>query len=1567
MDIDALNASTLKAYEAKPSWLKEHYGIEQTVLAGGYGYRQILELVQNGADAILEARDHDLPSADGNRVHVMLRGSRLYVANTGASLSPEGVEALLGSHSSPKRGNQIGRFGLGFKSLLKLDGRIDLLTRTSGGIRFDPQRCRDELQQRFKVTDAPGLRLAWSLDASEREADDVCAELAWAETIVRVEVQAPHTLEYLRQEIRAFPAEFLLFFPVPIQLVLDDSEQPPREVRVHVDADHYVLHDGANASRWRVTSRDIRIVDRRALDDATHIHARESVPLTWAVPLEGRREEAGRFWAFFPTHTPTYVPGILNAPWKLNSDRNAIIGGEWNTALMAEAASLVADTLPRLSSPEDPARPLDSFPRQLERRDEDAAPLVEALWKKLETAVIIPDAAGMLQEGRDLWRHPRESAELVKQWQVLADPEDSTRFVHSSCLERQRNSRLNVLAERLADQKNATASGMLQRYEAASWFKVVASSEVAEAIPVLKLAEGYKNDCKPEEWHKIRPQLAIILSETGELLTASQVVLAPDGTNIPGRASVARVLHDDAEAKRILAEVMKVQAPDDDMWEQVLRESMPNIRHYPPEANDGGWRAFWSRLRQAPAGVRDRFVQLHRSEIRIRRRDGAWHTADEVLLPGALIASDDTSGNKNVLVDDVIHSGDSTILEAIGVCDIPDGDVGPDQYDRVAGKDTLGEWLQACRRNYKDTHDNSASRNYLEPFSLTMPKGFGFLTQLNGRPNARLTQQYLKRIAQGAFSESVQFGHSTTPSKYPKIDVPHPLLWFLLRHGLVEIGDTAVRLAAVIARRNERALSKLPACNEWSAVFDKLQHAFPNVQPNSDDINVLWLTLIETFVTPETVAADTLTDLWAASAKDGVVPEALPSSRGPVPLGGVFVTNSPDLARHARTSERIVVTLDEKALNLWIENGAHDLAELMSPKYSGQMGPVGLLASTMPELAEVLLDEVKDTARCQPVSGLNLVITEHVEAIPCLMWGNALLLDLEQLALQSRADRLQRLLNEVAAAEWLKHKPEEALRILGDAQVDKLRAKVAQGATLAERLLLAVGNRVEPLRQALGGLENMDFIQQCEPLKLAELTLAQVGPATLTILKDTLEAEGLKPPSRWNKAEARTFVASVGFPVEFAASSEARREPEESISGPIELPPLHDFQQEVMQGIEALLASGTTRRRAVVSLPTGGGKTRVTVEAAVRLVLAPEGSRRSVVWVAQTDELCEQAVQAFRQVWINLGAQRTDLRIVRLWGGNPNPAAQTSDQPVVVIASIQTLNSRMGADGLGWLSNPGLVVVDECHHAITPSYTSLLRWLDAEAQRLGAPQRDEPPILGLSATPFRTDDEESQRLAKRFDNRWLPSDQQALHTRLRTQGVLARAVYEALESGAKLLDEEIERLAKLPEPWEGLDFENLLEAINQRLAGDTKRNELLVDHIRQYAEQSILFFTNSVQHAEEMSARLNLAGIPAAAVSGNTPAVARRYFLDRFQRGEIRVLCNHSVLTTGFDAPRTDMVLIARQVFSPVRYMQMVGRGLRGEKNGGTADCRIVTVVDNLGRFQNRHPYDYCRQYFEGA
>ena len=696
-----------------------------------------------------------------------------------------------------------------------------------------------------------------------------------------------------------------------------------------------------------------------------------------------------------------------------------------------------------------------------------------------------------------------------------------------------------------------------------------------------------------------------------------------------------------------------------------------------------------------------------------------------------------------MLVDAETHSEDAASLAALGVSEFPSGTLGPGKYDDVIqGHDGLSEWLSSCRRHYQQNVNAAATWSYLEPRRLTLPKGWMFLPMLAGSANAKLTGRMLGAIGRGEFSAQLDFKHSTV-ANYQTIQVPHPLPWFALRHGSVRIGETTVPLATVVVRRHLPVLAKIP---DWRDLLPALEKLPADTPPPNPDLRSLWDALAKLMATPAALRDDSLRELWVAAASDGFAPESLHTDTGDIPLSEVFVTTSLDLARRARTPQRIVVTLDDAALTLWLGKGARDLSELVGAAWETIAAPAGLLTSIIPELGAldadgatplVLRRDIIETARCLPVSTLMLKIAGSCEAVPCLMWQNTLLVDWEQLSPLVRAERLRLLLNEVAAAGWLTCEQAEALRRLGDAQVDERRAKVAAGGSLAEKLLLAMDGKSAPLLAALGDLATKDFIQQCTPHQLAELTLAQFGPATLSVLRNALAAEGLKPPARWNTAEARAFVACIGFPVEFAASPEARREAEEFISGPIELPPLHDFQDEVLEGIRKLVGSGTTRRRAVVNLPTGGGKTRVTVEAAVRLVLAPESDRRSVIWIAQTDELCEQAVQAFRQVWLNLGAQRTDLRIVRLWGGNPNPAIRETDKPLVVVASIQTLSSRMGADELEHLEHPGMVVVDECHHAIAPTYTKLLQWLDAAAPRAGEPQRDEPPIIGLSATPFR--------------------------------------------------------------------------------------------------------------------------------------------------------------------------------------------------------------------------------------
>lgn len=1563
--IGSLNEFTvemLNSYRASSNTIREHYGIELSVLAGAYGYRQVLELVQNAADALPPGCEAGAAAPGPNKIHVMLRENRLYVANTGAPLSVEGLRALLWSNMSPKRGKQIGRFGVGFKSLLKLEGRIDIFTRASGAIRFDPDRCRQELSKEFGLPDVPGLRLAWPLPEDERRKDPLLDELSWSETIVRVEINSGDSLSQLQDEIRRFPAEFLLFIPPDTHMDLDDGVSTRRELRVAVDERWRVLKDGVNETRWLVATREVQITDEAARHDATEVHWREIAPVSWAVPKSVHGEQAGRFWAFFPTQSLTYVPGILNAPWKLNSDRSAIVPGAWNSALMSEAASLIAETISLLSSPTDPGRLLDAFPRQMVW-GEVAAPFVNSLWTALTKEVFLPDGVGELRPATSLCRPPTDTKALLERWCKLAGPAERARYVHPTCLRFQRTSRLNELAERLAKGVHSPKLPGLRHSSAKTWFQQVSVLQPEAAVEVLRLAEEFKK-LDQRAWSACRSDVEIVLTEDNRLVSAGSAVMARAGSAIPGRSVVHEAITADSEAARILRDVLGVPDPDYNGWYDVLERAKPNESS---TAAGESWREFWALLREATDDAQAKYLEQHWRAIRCLRVDGEWVLPHETLLPGRVVGHTDSLDNRAFLVDQEFHSKDTNLLRQLRVSDWPNGDYefSLKQEKLLKGRlQLLEEWVIRQREAYRKNpnHRNRPDNSLLWAKDFVLPEAAELLNRLTGPPRSRLTSLILDRWKRGDFPATLKFGHSTREI-YIDEDVPHPLPWLLLRYGTVEIGSASVRLAALFARREEVGLDAYRESRNIRGRLDCLVSHSPPVELESTDIQAMWQALLKVALNETCVEPSCLIKLWAGAAKDGVVPDLLPGPSGSVAIDEVLVTTSPALADAVVKTGRLAVRLDERTLRTWVGRGATDLAAIVRLDPAEAQCSPELLAETFPDLLEVTKEEIHDSAMCVPVPGLNVRIQDGSDLIPlpCLYCEGRLLVDLEALESVSRADRYGVLVDELTASDWLSCTPDEARRLLGEAGVDARRAAVAAGATLTERLLLAVGRRREPLIEALGELAELSLIQQCDGTQLSELTLAHLGPLALHRLHQALRDEGLNPPAAPNPEANLVFVTSLGFPPEFATSPDARREPEVIISGPLPLPQLHGFQEEVKAGIREILDGCTPRRRGVVSLPTGGGKTRVTVQAAVEFVLKPEGENRSVVWIAQTDELCEQAVQAFRQVWVNCGAERTDLRIVRLWGGQPVPAPAASGRPVVVLATIQTLNQRLRLPEYCWLLNPGLVIVDECHHAIAPSYSRVLHWLDGGRR---VPDSLAIPVIGLSATPFRTDEEESARLAQRFDRFWLPADQHTLHQRLRDEGILAQVDYQELPSPSELIETELQQLSALPSEDDGFKLQTILNAINNRMGGNELRNAMLVEHLRAAREQSILLFANSVRHSVEMAARLNLAGIPAAAVSATTPRATRRYFLDRFQSGEVRVLCNHSVLTTGFDAPKTDLVLIARIVFSPIRYMQMVGRGLRGEKNGGTQRCRIVTVVDNLGRFKDRLAYHYCRKHY---
>jgi superfamily II DNA or RNA helicase len=671
-------------------------------------------------------------------------------------------------------------------------------------------------------------------------------------------------------------------------------------------------------------------------------------------------------------------------------------------------------------------------------------------------------------------------------------------------------------------------------------------------------------------------------------------------------------------------------------------------------------------------------------------------------------------------------------------------------------------------------------------------------------------------------------------------------------------------------------------------------------------------------------------------------PKIVRTAIGTVEHSQCYVTQSSTLAAAALEAEVPAIVLSSSACALWLSRGAQDLESHIKIETSSKAETPVPLIEVVPEFAEILIDEARDGAFVRFVSGLALRVAGKPVKKPCILEAQDLLLDREQFdGLPWRA-QMEVLIAEAINAKWFSGDAAAALDQLLKHSVLRLRASVAEGHDLPDRLLRAVRRNPKQLFDSFdeGTRSAISKDVARDGRKLAELALHVHGPAALAHLSEALKDNGLKPPSKWGTQEARDFVTALGFPPEFSVSPSQKRPPELAVSGPMPLGPLHPYQAEIVDELAPIIGRRGVKARAKISLPTGAGKTRVAVEAAVRHVLSANVGMKCVLWVAQTDELCEQAVQSFRQVWSNSGQDWTELRIVRLWGGNPDPTPSGDDVPTTVIATIQTLTSRLGSDRLGFLEDCALVVIDESHHAITTSYTRLLDSFVPEEPTEDA--EDMPPVIGLTATPFRGRNEEETRwLANRFARRMLPSAerQSELYEDLRRDGILSTVEAEALRHDIpfKFTEEELEHLRR---------FNEFPESALQRLADDQDRNELIVDRVQEAVESGpVLLFANSVEHAQHLTARLCLSGVPAASIYAGTDVAVRQYFIRQFLEGRIKVLANYQVLATGFDAPKTATIVISRPVFSPVRYMQMVGRGLRGPKNGGTETCKIITVV----------------------
>lgn len=1510
-------AKARRAYEAQPLLLREHAHQEESYRTGGYAQRQVFELAQNAADALARA---DRPG----RVELRLTEDALYCANEGQVFDRRGLEAISFAHLSSKRGEEMGRFGLGFKSLLGVSDSPQVFSR-SISIGFDRIAAAAALRVAAPdATEFPILRWPTLIDpVSAMEHDPVLRELAWASTIVRVPLRerAPHLVEHIRD----FPAEFLLLAPHIAEMRLANAQQADAfEQTVScetLDGPRRRLRGGGNSADWLVWHRHHE-PSEEALAEVGQTIRRKRVRVSYAVALEDATS-LGRFWAYFPLQDQTSARGIHNAPWRVSDDRTTMIQGAFNTELLDVLGGLIVEAMPWLTTAEDPARHFDYLPARGREAQYDADRyLADTIPNLAREVPCVPNGLGVLTKPDELVVLNSDvrfgHGTFVTYERHANDPAASP---HSSCYTTvTRRARLRSLVR--------PTEGRIAPNEtpADKWLeRLVAPPDDNRCRAALDVVFAVDDESLRREFLTAR-----ILPDTGGTLhdLRSTKTLFISGTVLSGTTGLQVMRESFASHVLTGKRLLQLGFEPVDATAELRRLLGAASRKWGAHE----WDALWGVIPEVSARTVEELLTNHVAqggELRIRARSGKWVSPYEAIVPGIVEPL-----SANLTVDERYHEDHLPQLRLIGVGRRP-------QHTAAGLRDlTFLEYLRLTREQYV-AQVKGATRPPKDACNFVSGRALGSLYVL---PRFQDTNDevacaaWTRELLEANLPVTEDFGHINT-RRFPPIQVQAPHIWAAARYGLIETAWGNRPATATLHPDLREHAPLLPvatydAAGRLSTIRDL--HEVPGE---------VWAQFIERH--PQGGNATTLGALLVVAASDNEI-----AGRNWKRIPAMVGTS----ATSAIAAETLVATTEEELRVL--EGGSHphvfvrdtgecerligvfgcqSAATFLTVEHDVETPgePIALLDrfSGLRRLASTRLDDwtvVSGADLYRSVTTPEGTTRDSVEVafVDSEPGGRILhVTDLDD----------HELLTHISERFDLGLDDHGVTRVLEDTKDQDVRLKISQcrlATTIADKLaaLLPDGALESKLPRGLLNVvrETTDHSED----HIAELLHQVHGYNVLIELKHLLAEAGFDTPTTWaGSPGAVGFVRSLEMPVEYAGSSSATLGPEVTVLGPPGLPTLHPYQKELRDLIRDLIRTDPAER-ALMYLPTGAGKTRVSIEALVEAIRAGD-VRGPVLWIAQTEELCEQAVQTWSTVWREFGDR--PLKVYRLW--STNNVGDSADVVSVIVATDAKLASIRDRDEYQWLPrrvHP--IVLDEAHGAIATGITETLRWLGIEGKRT------DRPFLGLTATPFRGGEDATKRLVSRFGNNLLNVLGDDPYKTLQDEGVLARVEHRELAGGEFRLE-----ASELPHYEK---FHDVPKSVLDRIGKDQARTQALVDDIaRLPADWPVLVFTASVLSAQILAALLRLKDIDASSVSGATPVYERRRIVEDFRHGALRVVTNCNVLTEGFDAPAVRALYIARPTFSPNAYVQMVGRGLRGPKNGGKEECLVVNIADTFAQF----------------
>ncbi len=344
---------------------------------------------------------------------------------------------------------------------------------------------------------------------------------------------------------------------------------------------------------------------------------------------------------------------------------------------------------------------------------------------------------------------------------------------------------------------------------------------------------------------------------------------------------------------------------------------------------------------------------------------------------------------------------------------------------------------------------------------------------------------------------------------------------------------------------------------------------------------------------------------------------------------------------------------------------------------------------------------------------------------------------------------------------------------------------------------------------------------------------------------------------------------------------------------------LYNYQETAIKKIFKCFDEAPDDYHLLFQLPTGGGKTVIFSEI-VRQYL--KNHEKHVIVMTHRIELCKQTARMLTEFGVT-------NKVV-----DSNANLDDQDQYQCFVAMVETLNNRLNDDKLD-ISNVGLVIIDEAHYN---SFTKLFKFFEKSF------------ILGVTATPLSS----NKKLPMHKNYNELISGESI--ESLINKKFLAKA--ETFVYNVGLTSLEI-----------GANGDYTVKSSEDLYTNNEMLTKLLAAYTSHAVGKKTLIFNNGINTSIQVFHTFKNAGIPIAHLDNTYSKKDREKILKWFKETPHAVLTSVSILTTGFDEPTIDTIILNRATKSLTLYYQMIGRGSRILKN--KEKFNIIDLGNNYHRF----------------